>query len=76
MGDVKNLHNSTSHTIFINKLKKIFIICKDLGLEVFKSFFEKQWINGPFSNWAIFHSPPGFSTTNNPIESYNKNLLP
>ena len=31
-----------------------------------------QWFEGKFSNWQVFASPPGFASTNNPLESFNK----
>jgi hypothetical protein len=42
-----------------------------LGLETFSEYFQKQWLDGEFSNWALYHTNPGFSSTNNPIESFN-----
>ena len=29
-------------------------------------------VNPPFNNWQIFNTPPGYATTNNPEESFNK----
>ncbi len=43
-------------------------------LKSFHSYFEKQWIKSKFNKWSVFHSPPGFTTTNNPIESFNKTI--
>ena len=43
-------------------------------LNSFHSYFEKQWIKSKFNKWSVFHSPPGFTTTNNPIESFNKTI--
>ena len=44
------------------------------SLKTFHDYFEKQWINSKFKNWAVFHSPPGYTITNNPVESYNKSI--
>ena len=30
-----------------------------------------EWFSGDFTNWQIFHSPPGFATTQACIESFN-----
>ena len=38
----------------------------------FHKYFIKQWVNSSFNNWQLFHTPPGFSQSNSPIESYNK----
>ncbi len=35
------------------------------------AYFKKQWIDSVFSHWQIFQTPPGFTTTKNPVESYN-----
>jgi len=41
-------------------------------LDEFVKYVIPQWFEGTFSNWQIFKSPPGFATTNNPLESFNK----
>ena len=41
-------------------------------LELFVAYVIPQWFVGTFCNWHIFKSPPGFATTNNPMESFNK----
>ena len=38
----------------------------------FHKYFIKQWLKSTFNNWQLFHTPPGFTQTNSPIESYNK----
>ena len=43
-------------------------------LKSFNDYFEKQWIKSQFNKWSIFHSPSGYTTTNNPIESFNKTI--
>ena len=44
------------------------------NLKSFHDYFQKQWIKSKFNKWAVFHTPSGFTTTNNPIESYNKSI--
>ena len=41
-------------------------------LMTFKVYFEQQWLNSAFNKWQIYHTPPGFASTNNPDESFNK----
>ena len=41
-------------------------------LKEFVTYVIPQWFEGTFVNWQIFKSPPGFATTNNPMESFNK----
>lgn len=45
---------------------------KHADLADFVAYVIPQWFEGPFSNWQIFKSPPGFAATNNPLESFNK----
>ena len=73
LNDIRNLHNSTSKCIFNNK-KKNFSNCIKLDLLEFKNYFENQWCNNVFCNWAIFHSPSGFTTRNNRVEAYNATI--
>ena len=40
----------------------------------FCKYFRKQWVESRFSNWCVFNSPIGYTTTNNPIESYNNTI--
>ena len=42
------------------------------SLKAFVEYVVPQWFDGPFSNWQVFCSPPGFASTNNPMESFNK----
>ncbi|POM69851.1 Hypothetical protein PHPALM_13827 [Phytophthora palmivora] len=35
----------------------------------------RQWFDNPrFSNWQSFHTPPGYSNTNNPVKQYHRTL--
>ena len=40
----------------------------------FCKYFHKQWVESRFCNWCVFSSPIGYTTTNNPIESYNNTI--
>ena len=35
------------------------------------AYIKKEWLTGDFTNWQIFHSPPGFAATQGCIESFN-----
>ncbi|POM81688.1 Hypothetical protein PHPALM_303 [Phytophthora palmivora] len=41
-------------------------------LVTFAEYFKKQWLDTTLSNWSVFHTPPGYATTNNPVETFNK----
>jgi hypothetical protein len=40
----------------------------------FVAYLRKQWVESKFKNWQIFHTPPGYSHTNSPIESHNNTI--
>ena len=40
-------------------------------IEIDKDYFLKQWVDGIFNQWCVYHSPTGFSSGNTPVESYN-----
>jgi hypothetical protein len=44
------------------------------ALQVFKKYFIEQWLIGSFTNWQIFNTPAGYATTQNPEESFNKQV--
>ena len=61
---------------FFNELefKQLYIeksLIKKKSIEAFHVYFKKQWVDSNFSNWQIYQTPLGFTTTNNPKESYN-----
>jgi hypothetical protein len=69
------LHNSADQLEFNRRWAEISRKwLKIPKLKSFHSYFEKQWIKSKFNKWSVFHSPPGFTTTNNPIESFNKTI--
>ncbi|OWZ05748.1 hypothetical protein PHMEG_00022098 [Phytophthora megakarya] len=41
-------------------------------LSAFATYFTKQWTASRFNRWQVFVSPPGFATTNNPVEQFNR----
>lgn len=41
------------------------------GLASFKTYFARVWLSRRFRRWQIFHTPPAFATTNNPVESFS-----
>ena len=75
MGQINDLHNSCNLQQFNARWEKISAIwLRYPTLERFHAYFKRQWIDSSFCNWAVFHTPPGYTTTNNPIESYNKSI--
>ncbi|RLO02007.1 hypothetical protein DYB28_007848 [Aphanomyces astaci] len=48
--------------------------CEVLVSKNFTRYFEDQWLGGDCCNWQVYHTPPGFPTTNNPCELFNKHF--
>ena len=45
-----------------------------VALQKFKKYFKEQWLQGSFTNSKIFNTPPGYAPTQNPEESFNKQI--
>ena len=76
------LHNSTNLQIFESRKAEVLtnwslpIWAPNLynALQIFKSYFIRQWLAGTFVNWQILNTPAGYSTTQNPEESFNNQI--
>lgn len=44
------------------------------GLDAFRAYMIRQWLNGNYSNWQCYVTPAGFATTNNPCETFKRAL--
>jgi hypothetical protein len=64
------LHFTFRHE-FVDKRDEIVNRWKELGLSEFTDYFVKEWLSGKFTDWQIFHTPPGYASTSNPVESFN-----
>lgn len=71
---IKNLHECTNRQKFINLRNYLDKKWSDSSLKRFGDYFFKQWIYSSDSDWQVFCSPTGISTTNNPCESHNKKV--
>jgi hypothetical protein len=47
---------------------------QDSRMDAFRIYFFKQWIHSQYSKWQLFRSPPGYCSTNSPIEGYNNTI--
>jgi hypothetical protein len=45
-----------------------------LDLQPFADYFERTWLISRVSSWQCFLTPPGYATTNNPVETFNNRL--
>lgn len=69
--DIRCLHMSQHNIEFQTNKKAVLSKWKAAGLTDFSKYFQEQWLNGKFTKWQIWHTPPGFASTANPIESFN-----
>ena len=50
------------------------MIDKEGKVKKFFKYFNGQWIYNCFNLWQIYNTPAGFSTSQSPIESFNKEV--
>ena len=75
VNDIINLKNTNSIESYEFKKKLILTKWKRKPyMKTFLSYFSKQWLDSAFCNWQLFQTPPGFSMSNCPIESYNTKI--
>ncbi|CAF0860350.1 unnamed protein product [Brachionus calyciflorus] len=70
--DINKMHETKSESEFSSRKK--FSKWKRNKFDKFADYFEKEWIRGHFSNWQIFNTPPGYSSSNSIIESFNRTV--
>ncbi|CAF0841562.1 unnamed protein product [Brachionus calyciflorus] len=68
------MHESSSDLEFNCFAKKALAKWRRNNLKSFADHFEKEWIEGPFSNWQPYQTPPGYSSSNSIIESHNRTV--
>ena len=73
MKHIYRLHNCQNRLEFLAKYR-VFEEKWKSWKKKFCKYFGKQWVESRFCNWCVFSSPLGYSTTNNPIESYNNTI--
>ncbi|CAF0897848.1 unnamed protein product [Brachionus calyciflorus] len=72
--DIDKMHESSSDSEFNCFAKKALAKWRRNNLKSFADHFEKEWIESPISNWKIYQTPPGYSSSNIIIESHNRTV--
>jgi hypothetical protein len=78
--DINDLHHTLSFHNFCEELRRIELKWSQYQeLSSFHQYFIKQWCyhDGQWSRvhrWQIFQTPHGAAATNNPVESFNKEI--
>jgi hypothetical protein len=72
--DIDALHDCRNQLEFDKLLEKTEKKWKKLKLDAFLDYFKKSWLDSEFSAWQIFHTPPGYSSSNGIIESFNRTV--
>ena len=60
MDDIRELHYTRDGGEFNRLIGKKLRKWERKGLKEFKDYFEKQWVDSVFNNWAIFLTHPWF----------------
>ncbi|CAF0879268.1 unnamed protein product [Brachionus calyciflorus] len=60
--DIDKMHESSSDSVLNCFAKKALAKWRRNNLKSFADHFEKELIEGPFSNWQIYQTPPGYSS--------------
>ncbi|ETP33406.1 hypothetical protein F442_18060 [Phytophthora nicotianae P10297] len=69
---LNDLHYATTEAQFIITQERVLDDWSlHPGLASFKEYFARVWLSSRFCRWQIFHTPPAFATTNNPVERFN-----
>jgi hypothetical protein len=68
---VNSMHFTRSVEYFERKKERVTEKLHQAGLDNVLNLLRSQWFNPPFNKWAVFHSPVGYATTNNPCENFN-----
>ena len=71
--DIQQLHLSLNEKEYENG-KKSFITKWSKRSSHIYNYIDQQWFNGEFTNWQVYHNPPGFANTNSNIESVNNDF--
>lgn len=85
--DIIFMHFSLNYNDFCARWSYVCNKWKNLNLNKFSCYFYDIWISPTIKNlndenrlpnyftmWQVFNTPPGYSTTNSPIESINKQI--
>ena len=56
------------------KLRINNILCEKYSIKSLTDYFMKQWVNSAIKFWRVFDTPNGYSSTNNPLERYNRKI--
>ena len=71
--DINYLHCAMNENEFESRKLVVLNKWNSNGWLRWVAYFTKQLLeNVRFSNWQMYHVPPGYPNTNNPIESFNK----
>ena len=66
--------NKDLKSIYNKILSDVYLLHYSTNLQMFESRKTEQWLSGHFINWQIFNTPPGYSTTRIPEESFNNQV--
>ncbi|GMF15404.1 unnamed protein product [Phytophthora fragariaefolia] len=72
---IYDMHFASSASTFQHlKQKSSYLWRQNPLLVPFAQYFEAVWLESSFSAWQCYLTPPGYATTNNPVEQFNRVL--
>ena len=70
LGGIGEMHYARTQEEFNIIFNKVFLKWSQIPeVKNFQDYFYEQWIASKFNRWSIFHTPPGYASTNNPLEA-------
>lgn len=79
--DVYAMHYARSHEQFLDVRTSVLarwsqLSNDDSAMSRFCTHFKRQWMSpeSRFSKWQVYHTPAGYSKSNNPLEQYHGQL--
>ena len=70
LSDITEMHYARNQEEYSFVFDKVFTKWYQIEeIRNFQDYFYEQWINSKFNRWQIFHTAPGYASTNNPLEA-------
>lgn len=75
IADIYDMHSSrTPADLFTKQANALERWLADPDVAALGQYIFEQWMSGRYASWQCFFTPPGFATTNNPVETFNSKL--
>ena len=70
LSDITEMHYARNQEEYSFVFDKVFTKWYQIEeIRNFQDYFYEQWIDSKFNRWQLFHTPPGYASTSNPLEA-------